>query len=88
MTTVGTEMVLPGVKPPSFWGCLLTGDVPMELLLEVILYPPDVPIWDLLLAGPSPGTQHGQSYQGLPPREPCLLLRSTGLSAVFLCLFL
>ena len=57
MTTVGTEMVLPGVEPPSFWGCLLTGDVPMELLLEVILYPPDVPIWDLLLSGPSPGTQ-------------------------------
>lgn len=61
MTTMGTEMVLSGVEPSSFWGCLLTGDLPMELLLEAILYPLDVPIWDLLLAGPSPGTQNMDS---------------------------
>lgn len=29
-------------------------------------------------------SEHGQSYQGLPPKEPFWLLRSTGLSAVFL----
>ena len=29
-------------------------------------------------------SEHGQSYQGLPPKEPFRLLRSTGLSAVFL----
>lgn len=68
MTTMGTEMVLSGVESSSFWGCLLTGDVPMELLLEVILYPPDVPIWDLLLAGPSLGTQNMDSLTGPPSK--------------------